>query len=49
MIEEAPIAGRVRAGGILGRGPEEAQRRERPIGGLSARDPAVLDADGVGR
>src|SRR5438034_3746429 len=49
MIEEAAIAGRVGARGILRCGPEEAQRCERTIGGLGAGDPAVLDADRIGR
>ena len=47
MIEEAVIAGDVVRRGVLRRGPEEAQRRERAVGGLRARDPAVFDADGI--
>jgi len=49
VIEEAAIPGRVGSGGILRRGPEEAQRRQGPVGGLGAGDPAVLDADRVRR
>src|SRR6266496_3871640 len=49
MIEEAAVAGRVGAGGVLRRGPEEAQGRECPISGLGAVDPAVFDADRIRR
>jgi len=48
VIEEAAIAGGVGAGGVLRRGPEKAQGRQRASGGLGARDPAVFDADRVG-
>ncbi len=49
MIEEAAIAGGVRAGRVLRGGPEELQRFECAVGGLGASDPAVFYADGVRR
>src|ERR1044072_1981202 len=48
VIVEAAISGRVRTGRILRRRPEETQRREGAVGGCRARDPAMLDAAGVG-
>jgi len=47
VIEKAVITGDIARRGILRCGPEEAQRGERAVGGLRARNPAVLDADRV--
>src|SRR6267378_1199634 len=49
VIEEAAIAGGVRAGGVLRRGPEELQRLECAVGGLGPSDPAMLYAYWVRR
>src|SRR5205814_9048858 len=48
VIAEAVVAGRAGRRGVLGRGPEEAQRLDNALPGLVARDVGALHAGRVG-